>query len=446
MLLPALFAASLTLAPSVQARSAAGDAAPPNVLVVVLDDVSAYELPCYGLPGAEAQTPRLDQLAQQGVLFERAWSYPICSPTRAALLTGRYGFRTGIGANINKNATVGLGREEVFLPELLRNHAPHPYSDIALGKWHIGTANTGGVLAPNVAGFGSYSGVLHNLVGEENYYTYELTEDGEQSLIEEPYLTTQQVDSALSFIRETPEPWYCHLALTAPHEPWHAPPSDLHHTPIFPTFDVKRSMFIAMLEAADTELGRLWDSLDPEVRSRTTFIVLGDNGTHGPAVGDGIDPTHAKGSLYEGGVHVPLLVTGRGVADPGRREPALVHVVDVYATVAELAGIPKLAPPGATGVDSVSMVPYLRAGGAPSQRQFLFTERFGPNGQPFNNERRAMRDERYKLIRFGSHSEHLYDLELDPNELDNLMLAPLAPEAEAAYQRLSQALDGLLHS
>lgn len=417
---------------------------PTNILVVVLDDISASELSTYGLLGAEAVTPNLDALAAQGVLFENAWSSPICSPSRALMLTGRYGFRTLIGANINKSSQVGLPLEEVLLPELLRNHSPHAYSDIAIGKWHLGSLNVGEELAPNVAGFSNYVGAPHNLVGVEDYFSYEVITNGEAVQQDDVYITTEEVDAVLEFAAETPEPWYCQLNLHAPHEPWHPPPLELHTSPIFTSLNLTRAMYVAMIEAADTELGRMWASLSEDVRARTTVIVVGDNGTQKPVVSEALDPTKSKGTLFEGGLHVPLLIAGRHVRNPGRREDALVHVIDVYATVAELAGVDHLLPPEERGSDSVSLVPYLEGVGHPSQRSFLFSERFGPNGGPIHSAKRAVRDERWKLIRRQNQPDVLYDLQADPYETFDLLQYALPPEAQVAYARLQNRLEQLV--
>ena len=119
MLALALSSALQLIAPAQLAHppraAAASDAPPGNILVVVLDDVSAFELGVYGLPGALAQTPTLDALAAEGVLFENVWSAPVCSPTRVSMLTGRYGFRTGIGQNVGKNGLTGPSLDEILM-------------------------------------------------------------------------------------------------------------------------------------------------------------------------------------------------------------------------------------------------------------------------------------------------------------------------------------------
>ena len=451
MLALALSSALQLIAPAPLAHppraAAASDAPPGNILVVVLDDVSAFELGVYGLPGALAQTPTLDALAAEGVLFENVWSAPVCSPTRVSMLTGRYGFRTGIGQNVGKNGLTGPSLDEFLMPEALRRLADTPYATAAIGKWHIGNASTGGDLSPNLAGFPHYEGILYNLTNE-SYYDYSLTTNGATVGGVSTYATTQQVDAALEFIESASGPWYCHLAFSAPHEPWELPPAELYHTPINPpTFPVLRSLFIAMLEALDTELGRLLDALGPELRANTTVIVLGDNGTHGHVMPLVYDNLKAKGTMYEGGVHVPLLIAGPSVMLPGKREPALVHALDVYATVAELSGIDTSGAVAAGLLDSLSLLPYLRAGGSPPLREHLFTERFQPNGPgPYNLIEHAIRDARYKLIRRSNAPDELYDLLDDPKETADLLLGTPSAEAGQALLELGLALDALLAS
>jgi len=188
------------------------------------------------------------------------------------------------------------------------------------------------------------------------------------------------------------------------------------------------------------------------VRQRTTIVFLGDNGTPGQVM---TPPAQGKGSTYEGGIHVPLIVSGPRVAEPGRRVEALVHVVDLFDTVLELTGAPD---PG-TGTDSISLLPYLVDPAAPAQRRWTFSGKFMPNGfDPPTEFHYGIRDARFKLVTghytfmgpsgpVGINTQELYDLLADPDELDDLLQpAPASPEAAAAYAQLSDELSALLSS
>ena len=178
----------------------------------------------------------------------------------------------------------------------------------------------------------------------------------------------------------------------------------------------------AAVEAMDTELGRLFTSVDPTVLDQTLVIFVGDNGTTPQATTAPFDPDHAKTTVYEGGINVPLIVSGPGVAR-GAESAGLVTTTDLYATLAEYLGVPLVG-----GDDSESMLPYFTHPARPSLRPWAYTEFFSPVGfGPYDRWDQAIRDERYKLLRFHDDSvlptrEEFYDLDLDPFEQDDLLL------------------------
>jgi len=353
-----------------------------NVLLIVADDLGVDEVGAYGVGTSPPPTPFLDAIAADGVLFRNAWSSPVCSPTRAGILTGRYALRTGIGYLVQTTAELGL--DEVTLPELLDAGTDGAYAHAAIGKWHLGeSVAAGGALAPNLAGFDHFAGVLANLKPPlTDYFTWEQVEDGVTTTAT-GYATTRQVDDALAWIDAAPEPWFCYLAFNAPHVPFHAPPPGLHSVDLSGAgdpLDDPRPYYEAAVQALDAEIGRLLIGI-ADLRERTTVVFVGDNGTPQQVSLPPFEPTHAKGSLYEGGVNVPLLVSGPTVVAPGRECDALVSTVDLFATVAELAGVePADVLPEGRPLDSVSLGPYLREPGRPSRRATLFTELFRPSG------------------------------------------------------------------
>lgn len=428
---------------------------PPNLLVLLADDLGQDVVSSYGRHPIPAPMPVVDGLAAEGVRFRNAWAYPICSPTRAAMLTGRYGRRNGIGNTINAaTSSRELRTSEVLLPQVLAQ-APVPYTSIAAGKWHLaGYKSHNGLDHPLVMGFAHYDGHMGNLnegilpnPGAERGYThYERNSDGALAWSEE-YATSETVDDALDRIGVLPEPWFAYVAFNAPHVPLHTPPEALSGVSGTPA--TAAETYQAMVTAMDTEIGRLLDGLDPEVRARTVVVFAGDNGT--PSNGT-ISPwrdNHSKNTPYEGGVTVPLIVTGPGVEGAGREEDALVHVLDVFATFTELAGVEGPVT-DATGqevaIDSVSLVPYLTAADAPHQREYVYTENLYPNGAPpYATEWNILRDDRWKLILGNRPTGEFYDLVGDPhpddgNEGLNLLGEgnpdPLTAEQQAAYDRL----------
>ena len=433
---------------------------PWNILILVADDMGVDLIGVYGVGSGLPRTPNIDALARSGVLFREAWTNPLCSPTRATIQTGRYSFRTGIGWLVGGTGPA-LGEQEVTLAELVAS-APVPYATGAFGKWHLGNSTVGGPLAPNRAGYRQFEGTSGNLGSQPQAYFRWLKITNGQTKTSKRYATTETVNSAAKWIRSSPEPWLAYVAFHANHRPIHAPPAHLHSVtlPQAGPKDSPRPYARAMVEAMDSEIGRLLEGLDPGVRSRTVTIFVADNGTGGRITRSPFRKPHAKPSLYQGGIHVPLIVSGGVVKEPGRESSALVNSTDLYATVAELAGLdPRSLAPKRT-LDSVSLVAQLKEPGSPPGRRFAFAEKFFPNGWPPQVWGQAIRNDRYKLMRTSGSvppslkerwspsmrsREELYDLKSDPFEQANLLAGgELTDLARRNYDELAAELRRLL--
>jgi arylsulfatase A-like enzyme len=382
-MLPALVWLALVLAHA-PAAGASTSGSPGNLLVLVADDLGVDELALYGLGPDPAPTPTLDLMASHGLVFTNVWSLPTCSPTRATLQTGRYAFRTTIGSVINAaGGGPALATSEVTLPEMLDLGTGGHYAHAAIGKWHLGTSQTGGDLAPNLAGYAHFAGSLEGQL--QNYRLWRRVVNG-SAATSRRYATSACVDDALAWIHAQSGPWLCVVNFQAPHAPWHRPPASLHSQvlpvgepgPICgaPGLD-PRPFHKAMVEAMDREIGRLVAQLPPGELADTTVFFLADNGTDACVAGAPFAPNH-KGTLNEGGVRVPLIAAGKGVTGRGT-SAALVNTCDLFATVAELAGVDLAATLPGVALDSVSFAPSL-ADPARSTRAWLFAEVFGQNG------------------------------------------------------------------
>ncbi len=413
-------------------------AEPTNVLVVLIDDVGIDKVRSYqpGRAGLPVQ-PTLDRLADVSVRFETAWAQPACSPTRAALLTGRHPRRVGIGRYLPDDTLWELPLAEQTLPELLAA-APASWETAAVGKWHLSSASSpSGFDHPNLQGFDSYRGWPGNIGGIDYHYEhFRKVVDGVEST-EDTYATTDEVDDALDFVRSAGEPWMLFLAPHAAHIPLHVPPAGLHDSVgLDAETSAEADLFGAMVQALDTELDRLLSGIPADVLGRTTVFGLGDNGTASLQVVEPFDPTRAKGTLFETGVRVPLFVAGPLVL-PGATSEAMVHVTDLFPTVAGLAGLE-------AQVDGIDLAPWLADPAAPSGREVLYSDRFRPLGPPPWHEQdlRAVRDERYKLISDDlAGTIELY--ELVPGAIDDgpaLDLDTLDADAADALARLQRAL------
>lgn len=403
----------------------------PNILVLLLDDVGVDKIGVYGEHPDAPPTPNIDHLASTGVLFRRVWSNPNCSPTRASLLTGRYAFRHGIGQAITYDGiSPPLSLDETLIPEVI------PYRSAALGKWHLMTKVMPASLEhPLNSGFDVTAGApaqVDSLPGSSSYEEWIKNVDG-TLVFTTTYATTDTADDTITAMHALLEPWFVYSCFNAAHKPLHVPPAELH-TQGTPVDDLGK--YDAMVEALDTEIGRILDAVDP---TDTVVILLGDNGTIPDATTPPFDPDHAKSTPYEGGVRVPLVIAGPGV---GRGEcRALVQVQDLFPTIIRLAG--EEPPPN----DGVALQPYLRDPTRPSLREWIFTERFKPNGNPSTASLydRAIRDGRYKIVkRKPGNVTEFFDLAADQFEQTNLLDAPLDPREQQHFDALSAVLDALI--
>jgi len=415
-----------------------------NVLILVADDVGVDVLTCYQEGSSPAPTPNLDALAARGVLFRNAWAAPICSASRAQIMTGRYGYRTGIGHVVTEDFALGL--DEVTLPEPIALHPELGLRHAAFGKWHLGNGEVGGLLSPNAAGWSHFAGTLGNLVPPlEDYGSWYHVEDGVATLTND-YPTTRVVDDFLAWRSTCAGPWFAYVAFHAAHQPLHAPPAHLH-TQDLPLGDPRLDpvpFFRAMVEAMDTEIGRLLAGLGPDL-DRTHVVFVGDNGTDGLVTLPPFVPSHGKRTPYEGGLNVPLIVAGPAVEGPGREVRALVALPDVFDSALELAGVPLVPPDQAVPPrDAVSFVPYLRKPQVAQlpRRAIVYQEFFAPSGfGPYAFELRMARDLRYKLILSSKGQDELFDLQQDPFESVNLLDQPLSAIALAHYRSLAKHIE-----
>ncbi len=395
----------------------------PNVVIVIADDMGVDLIGTYAEGVNPPCTPTFDALAAEGLLFRNAWANPACSPTRAALFTGRYGFRTGIG-DVAGGQTPGLDLAEIALPEAMPG-----YASSFLGKWHL--AGSQGNNHPNDTGFGHFAGVIGG--GVQNYYNWSKVTNGQTSNVG-TYITTEITDDAIAEVLSLPEPFLCVVSYNAPHSPWQEPPMALcpgstcaqSFCMNLPQNPSNTELAKAMVEAMDAEFGRLLQAID--ARDPGTIVMfMGDNGSPGQVSETPFESGHAKGSVYEGGLNVPLIIRGAGVQ--AGESQAIVSTVDLYATAVDLAGF------RSTAEDSVSLVPLFRNPRG-SVRDLAYGERFNGNSPPYTGHRRALRGERYKLIRTGQNNEEFYDLQNDPFELNDLL-----PGLNAAQQAAYDAMD-----
>jgi len=475
---------------------AAARSRPPNILLIIGDDLGVESLRSFGVGNDTAATPNLDKLAASGVRFNKFWAQPVCSPTRATMITGRYGFRTGVGRPTGGTAegplpavpqkpagspnegsrqggagaaaaaaaagagmraggeadageataapSPGLGVNEYTLPKAFAAHPELGYATAAIGKWHLADKTNGWEKHPNLVGFDYFSGDLRGTTN--SFFAWIKDVNGTLST-PTGYGPSDQVDDATQWIRARGDrPWFLWFAFNLVHTPLHLPPKSLwvtDHSDLDPQANPSanpRPYFKAMMEAMDTEIGRLLASLDPEVRANTYVIFLGDNGSTGDTITAPFTSNHAKGTVYEGGVNTPLIVAGPGIP-ANRASNALVNSADMFATIMEMARIPRTTAPAGAGVDSVSFFPYLSQPDRPSIRKWIYADTFGST-EGYKAGQYAIRNATYKLyVRAGK--EEFFDIEHDLAEAHNLLGGKLTREQQAGYDALRSQLTAL---
>ena len=444
--------------------------AAPNILLIFGDDMGLETLASYGLGENPPTTAALDELANQGLRFTNFWSQPVCSPTRATVITGRYGFRTGIGRAVGNGPPMpepparpewasferprgGMGvpgeapfyllPEEFSLPMAFKANADPGYATAAIGKWHLADAPNGWIDHPNLVGFDHFSGLIEGVT--ESFFSWNKVVNGEVTGTT-GYTPVDKADDAIRWIEaRSDDPWFLWFAFNLPHVPLHLPPEETwqsdysHLDPESVPEEMSDAYFAAMIEAMDTQIGRILSSLDPDVRENTYVIFLGDNGTSSNNVSAPFRPGRAKGSIYEGGVNVPFIITGPGVAR-GAVSEVLVNSTDLFVTIMEMAGIdPAESVPDEVTHDSVSFFHALSNPDAPSRRDWLYADRFNGGLPGVESGDYAMRNQRYKLLRFRG-EEEFYDLREDPYEYVNLLAGELSQEEQAAYRSLNERI------
>jgi len=410
-----------------------------NLLLVIVDDWGIDWSPLDNTtPGLVLpKMPELQGLAASGLRFTNAYAQPVCSPTRATILTGRHPFRHGVG---NPQSYGTLPASELTLPEIFTAQGS-PYRLASFGKWHLGSGQTG---PSTTGGWPYFKGTLQGGLPDYLAWTKTSVINGTTAQTDgySTYATTDQVNDAVEWIgAQGTDPWFCWLALNAPHTPFHEPPASLAPPGGYtaPGDTSNTALYRRMLESMDTEIGRLLRSVD---LAKTNVIVIGDNGSPGQVAQAPYGNGRAKDQLYQGGVRVPLLVAGPDVGVPnGSTSGRLVHGVDLFSTILQLAGIdPSLASSNGTAIDSTTLVPILR--GSDSLDRCIVVERFG-NGA--GDGRALVSDDfpDYKLIIFGDRlstadtpSFEFYQITADPNEQSPLDIAALVGTARAAYDHL----------
>lgn len=374
----------------------------PNILLLIADDMSLDATPNYApeLNAIKPEMPNLESLMNTGLVFDNLWSYALCSPTRASILTGKHGLHTDVLSPIQSL----LSSNHQSLQSYIDQETNNAYAHAVFGKWHLGASVTH---PTQDMGIGTYAGNLGG--GVNDYWEYDLVQNEILSALtstteaekKENYSTTKYTQLAIDWKNQQTKPWFLWVAYNAAHTPFHRPDDELISATSRAKNENNTSNYLAMLEAMDYEMGRLIDSMTESEKANTIVIFIGDNGTP-KRVGQFADTDkHRKGSIYQGGINVPLVVSGLNTRT-GRESNALIHTVDLYATIAEIAGVTSKE-----RYNSRSFKDLLSNENAQTSG-YVYTE--VPGGT--DNGSYTVRNKTYKLI---------YEIDTDKKELYNLI-------------------------
>jgi arylsulfatase A-like enzyme len=409
----------------------------PNIVYIVADDLGWKDV---GFHGSDIRTPNLDKLATNGLRLEQFYAQPMCTPTRAALMTGRYPFRYGLQtAVIPSAATYGLATDEWLLPQALKEAG---YYTAIVGKWHLGHADP--KYWPRQRGFDYQYGPL---IGEIDYFTHK--QHGvvdwyrnNKLVKEEGYSTTLLGNEAVKLIEQhdASTPIYLYLAFNAPHTPYQATQEYLDQYKSIS--DPSRRAYAASITAMDDQIGRVVAALEKKgMRDNTLIVFQSDNGgtRNKMFAGEGdvskvVIPCDngpyrdGKGSLYEGGTRVVALANWPRHIKPGGTSNEMIHVVDMYPTLATLAAAPFTRSKPLDGLDVWATI----SEGKPSPRTEVIY-----NVEPF---RAGIRQGDWKLIWRTPlpAAIELYNIAQDPSEKNNV--AAQNPDKVAALEKRANEL------
>lgn len=403
----------------------------PNIVLILADDLGYGDLHCYGR--SDIRTPVLDRLAAEGVRFTQCYANgPECTPTRAALMTGRYPQRVGglecaIGngnvgryddaVRLRETHDLGLPASETSIASLLR-HAG--YATALFGKWHLGYEPK---FSPNQHGFQE---AFYAIGGGMDYFHHQEPEGlhalyhNGQPIKRAGYFTDLITDQAIEYVeRPGAAPFFLYLAFTAPHSPFQGPddvnesplPAD---SPLWNQGQAPPAVYIAMIERMDRSIGRLLRALEQRGLAENTLVIfLSDNG--GTASGRNAPLSGNKGTTFEGGIRVPGIVRWPGKIAPGTVSDQVACSLDFTVSMLNAAGA---TVPDGRRLDGIDVLQLVRAGGQPVPRTLFWRKKRGEQVWW------AVRDGDRKFVRrsdAGRLTEYLFDLSQDVAEKQNLL-------------------------
>ncbi len=430
----ALFLTALACA---TAAAAAQDAPRPNILVIFTDDHGYGDVSTYH--ASDVRTPHIDRLAAEGMLFTRMRANcTVCSPSRAALLTGRHPDRVGVPGVIRTQPENSWGYLDPAVPTIADELGKVGYHTAIIGKWHLGLESPN---TPTERGFDLFHGFLGDMMDSytthlrhgNNYMRY-----NDQPIEPQGHATDLFSQWAGEYLKaraaKPDQPFYLYLAYNAPHFPIEPPAEWLARVKErAPELDEKRAANVAFIEHLDHGIGHVLDTLETAgLKDHTLVVFTADNGGSLPHAQNNDPWRDGKQSHYDGGLRVPFLVRWPGHVAAGSRSDYAGQNFDTFPTFLEVAGA-TATDPGA--LDAVSLLPILRGGTIDTPRDLYFVRREGGRAYGGKSYQALIRGD-WKLMQNDPYSPlELYHLADDPGETRNL-----ADKAPRLFNELSTAL------
>ncbi|MFT4664272.1 MAG: arylsulfatase B [Polaribacter sp.] len=393
----------------------------PNILFIIADDLGKDAINGFTEGSIKPNTPNIDAIRNNGLSFSNFWTYPTCSPTRASMITGKYGYRTNV-----KGAGDILDESEVVLQKYISDNTDNDYASAMVGKWHLSGNGLG--VNPESFGIDYYAGLIRGVVAD--YYDWKFSEDGVSSM-ETSYATEKFTDLSINWINEQSKPWFLWLAYNAPHTPFHAPPSNMHSQGSLPTYVNGVDpipYFMAAIEAMDYQIGRLLDNIPVDERENAIIIFIGDNGTPSQVAQSPYSSSTVKNTLYQGGVNAPMFISGKGVDRTGD-DNNLITSSDLFSTLSEIAGVSENA------IHDSKSFKSLFTSNNNSIRDYQYSEMNDGITDAW-----TISNGEYKLIVNSNGEEEMYKLVDDSYENNDLLNGTLTTDEESAKAGLEAEL------
>lgn len=376
----------------------------PNILLIMTDDQGWGDLSLHGNESIE--TPNLDRLAKESTRFNRFYVSPVCAPTRASLLTGRYHLRTGTSWVTHRKEV--MRSEEVTIAEILRDAG---YSTGIFGKWHNGEQYPHN---PQGQGFDTFFGFSSG--HWNNYFDTQVESEGE-TVRTTGFITDVLTDQAIEFIHENQDdPFLCYVPYNAPHGPFQVPDKYFNKYKSG-GLDDKTAAVYGMVENVDDNVGLLLQTLDSlQLKENTIVVFLTDNGPNGRRYNGGMKGV--KGNVDEGGVRVPFFIRWPGKIRANHEIETIASHIDVLPTLAQLCGI---SLPDSLALDGVSLGPLLSDNAEEWKPRNIYTHQVR---QTLAMTLGSVRSDRHRLV-LRNDSTLLYDMIQDPFQTNDISVSQL---------------------